>query len=106
MTVETLAKEIAKETAEATLCECGEPLAKCHTAGCGSGERLCLSCDWECFCSESDTVQCRTCQKKEIAYWRRYFGGSVKAHVDSCEALGIPSSSSDTEIMAAAREVK
>jgi hypothetical protein len=60
--------------------------------------------DATCECDEGSL--CEPCSEKEARYWRWYFGASVKTHVESCAALGIPSSSSDDEIMAAAREVK
>lgn len=82
--------------------DCEEPASKCDKTGCAGyacGE--CLSGTL----SEGGTT-CEGCDKKEQAYWGRYFGGSIKAHRDSCEALGLPSSASDLELMAAARRMK
>ncbi len=77
------------------------------TVACGEcGAPVCPECSWERIHPESDEAQCGACCAKEARYWRGYFGASVQTHRNACESLDIPSSSSDAEVMEAARGLK
>lgn len=86
--------------------DCEEPVFKCYECG----RYACHECmdagkHPELDPSEKYAIRCNDCHEKEANQYA-WMGVAAKQRRESCELMGIPSDSTDAEMMEAARGLK